>query len=212
MTGDLLDQFNLLQNEVGALTFRLRQYAALFNDRNRSDFLFGIAPAFFQMLSETLWADMLMHLSRVTGRASTGRPPAKFDNLTLVRLPDLVDPAFSVAVGAAVKDAVDAAQFAGPARSKVYAHSDLYVAKNPAASGITLGSFNEMRKAIDLAEAALDVVAKLYGQNRGTYFHTVTWGIADDMVKVLELGAKARYDENAAKIVSFLAADSKPAA
>lgn len=204
MQGDLLEQFNLLQNEIGAMTYRINEYAVLFNDPKRYESLHGIAPVFFRLINHSLWGDALMHLSRLTGRKTTRIGSHEFHNLTLRRLPDLVDPKFKDDVNAAVQAAVDAAAFTGEARNKVFAHADLNVARDPESSGITLGSFNQMKAAIDACEAALDAVAKPYGINRGTYFHNIGWGIAEDMVSALEAGAKAQYAENAARVAQML--------
>lgn len=209
MKEELHKQFELLQNEVGALRYRLGEYRSLFVcDRSRIDLLNRVAAPFFRMLSESLWGDMVLHLSRVTGPETTGRPPSVFQNLTLRRLPALVEESCKVKLQSAVDAAVSAAAFAGQPRNKFYAHTDLEVVKNPEGSGITLGSVDEMQKAIDLAEAALDVAGGHYGFNRGTYFHNLWWGTAEDMVRTLEAGFRALHAEKAAAMKQFI--DSPP--
>ena len=80
MSAELQLDYDLLQNEAGALGYRLREYTAMFvAPRERIDLLNAVAAPFFRMLNETLWGDMLMHLGRITDPATMGR----FDNLSL---------------------------------------------------------------------------------------------------------------------------------
>jgi hypothetical protein len=209
MSAELEQQYNLLQNELGALGYRLNEYQAIFvgTSPQRLNLYNRVAPVFFRMLYETMWGDILMHLTRVTGPTTT---LGKYHNLTLNRLPDLVAPECRDAVQAAVTAAVDAAKFAGPARNKVYAHTDLGVVKDPEKSGVVLGSVTEMREAVALSEAALDAVASYYGANRGTYFHNLGWGIAEDLLRMVELGDSARYAKTADDVTKGLAAPPPP--
>ncbi|RZL94529.1 MAG: hypothetical protein EOP82_04840 [Variovorax sp.] len=190
--------------EVSALAYRLREYPTLFaTSRERFDFLNTVAPVFFRMLFESLWGDMLMHLTRVTGPSTTGWGENQFHNLTLQRLPGLVDAAFRNEVTAAVTAAVAAAAFAEPGRNKVYAHTDLGVVKDLEGSEIVLGSINEMDEAIARAELALDAVARNYGINRGTYYDNTGWGVAEDLVQTPEAGVKAQPSGIAARMVAI---------
>ena len=95
-------------------------------------------------------------------------------------------------IAALVKVAVDASRFAHPARNKVMAHRDLNVALNPDTAGITMGSRRQMSEAIGAIEAVLDAVGKHYDGVRTSWVHHLGWGIADDLIEMLELGWKAQ--------------------
>lgn len=197
MSPELQHDYDLLQNEVGALRYRLGEYVALFvSSRERIDLLNAVAGVFFRMLSETLWGDMLMHLGRITDPATQGR----FVNLSLERLSQTVDASYKPAVMTAVEAAIQAAGFARDGRNKVYAHRDLDTVRDPQGSNITLGSVDQMGEAIAACEAALDTVARCYGANRGTYFHDIRIGIAKDMLRTLEAGHTAQYAEQVTKV------------
>ena len=205
MSPELQQDYDLLQNEVGALRYRLGEYIALFvSTRERIDMLNAVAGVFFRMLSETLWGDMLMHLGRITDPATQGR----FDNLSLERLSQTVDDAYKPNVKAAVEAALAAAGFARDGRNKVYAHRDLDTVRDPQGSNITLGSVDQMREAITLCEAALDTVARCYGAIRGTYFHDIRYGIAEDMLHTLEAGYRAQYAQQTADLQQVLDAQT----
>lgn len=197
----LAKQYDLLQNDVGALAYSFREYRTMFGvTRERIGFLDKVAPVFFRMLFQTLWGDMLMQLTRVTGPKTTGRPPNEFENLTLRRLPDLVDDeAYRVVLQGLVDAAVTAAEFATPARNKVYAHRDLTIALDPDASTVTLGSREQMSAAIAAVEAVLDSVARRYEGVRSSYYHDIGWGVAEDVLHMLEVGWRAHQRELAAK-------------
>lgn len=207
MSPELQQDYDLLQNEVGALGYRLREYTAVFAPTHeRVNLLNSVAHVFFRMLSESLWADMLMHLGRLTDPATQGG----FENLSLQRLPAIVADQCKSEVQAAVAAAVQAAQFARDRRNKVYAHRDLIVVRDPMNAKFTLGSVDQMREAIERCEAALDAVALYYDANRGTYFRDVRNGIAEQMMQTLEAGHKAQYATMTAEVQQML--DTQPAA
>lgn len=202
MNPDVQREFDLLQVELGALGYRLSEYRYLYGSTpERFNFLHSIAPVFFNLMFETLWGDMLMHLTRVTGPALTRVGKVVHNNLSLKRLQNLMGSECPESVTAAIGAAGEAAKFAEPARNKIYAHRDVIVAKDGKALGEQqLGSVDEMVKALGLCEAALDAVAAYYvGTNRATYWHHVGWGIAADMVRVLEAGDRALQAEAMAR-------------
>lgn len=201
MDAVLQKDYELLQNEVGALGYRLGEFTTIFAPvKRRVELLNSVAGVFFHMLHETLWADMLMHLGRLTDPAKQGA----FENLSIHRLPLIVDPACRATVQEAVDAADRAAAFAREGRNKIYAHRDLIVVRDPQNAGFDLGSVTQMRDAIGHCEAVLDTVARHYVANRGTYFHDIRIGIADDMIRTLEAGDRARYAERAAAMQSMI--------
>lgn len=191
MSDDLRQQFELLQNEVGTLIYHFEEHEALFaHSKERINLLNEAAPVFFRMVSDVLWADILMQLSCITGPAQTGRRSPMAENLSIRRLPALVDPSVQAEITTAVEQAVVRAKFTNAGRNKFYSHRDLPTALDASALGLTLGSRAQMREAIDATEAVLHVVARAYGQPPITFLPHLGWGIAEDLVQLLETHAK----------------------
>jgi len=200
MSQALQAEYDLLDGEVAALGYYLSEYQTLFGTtRERIDFLNQIAPVFFKMIFETLWSEILLHLTRITGAAVTRIGGNAFHNLTIRRLPELVDDVVRPTIQQQVDLAVTAAEFAQPARNKVLAHRDLQVALSPDSLGLTMGSRAQVSEALGAIEAVLDAVGKHYHGKRQPFVHNVGWGIADDLIEMLELGYQARQAKIAAR-------------
>lgn len=200
MSQALRAEYELLDGEVAALGYYLSEYQALFGaTRERIDFLNQIAPVFFKMIFETLWSEILLHMTRITGPAVTRIGGNDFHNLTIRRLPDLVDEVVRPTIQQKVDLAIDASKFAQPARNKVLAHRDLQVALSPDSLGLTMGSRAQVSGALGAIEAVLDAVGKHYYGKRQPFVHNVGWGIADDLIEMLELGYQAQQAKIAAR-------------
>ncbi|MDM0068368.1 hypothetical protein [Variovorax sp. J31P207] len=193
-------EYDLLDGEVAALGYYLSEYQTLFGTtRERIDFLNQIAPVFFKMIFDTLWSEILLHMTRIAGPAVTRINGSEFHNLTIQRLPALVDAAARPGIEALVKTAVAACRFAQPARNKVLEHRDLLVALSPDSLGVTMGSHNQITEALGAIEAVLDAVSRHYLGRRMPFVHNIGWGIADDLIETLEMGYKAQQAAIAAR-------------
>ena len=200
MTEDLRQQFELLQNEVSTLVHHFDEHEALFaKSKDRIDLLNETAPVFFRMVCDVLWADLLMQVSCITGPARTVMRKSTAENLSLRRLPALVHPSFQTEVQAAVDTAVARAEFTTAGRNKFYSHRDLPTALDANALGLTLGSRKQMHEAILAAEAVMHTLARAYGQPPVTFSPHVGWGIAEDLVELLQKGHEVSQQENAAR-------------
>lgn len=179
--------------------YYFREYNTMFGTtRERIDFLNQVAPVFFKMIFETLWSEILMHMTRISGPAVTRINGAEFHNLTIRGLPDLVDEAAQRTITAMVKTAVDAAKFAQPVRNKVLAHRDLQVALSPDTAGLTMGGRSQVSEAVAAIEAVVDAVGAHYDSIRTSFVHNIGWGIADDLIEMLQLGYQAQQEKIAA--------------
>ena len=102
--GDTLGcQFHALWQEVAWLYSKWAEYLELFGTSPfRVELLNSAAPGFFRIVQDTLWEDTILHIARLTDR------PESFGkaNLTIRRLPGLVDDAIRLGAAAFVpKDA-----------------------------------------------------------------------------------------------------------
>lgn len=201
MSNELHRLYELLQAEVGVLIYRFEEYEALFGkSKERIGMLNEAAPVFFSTLFDVLWADLLLRLAWITGPAQTRLRSGTNENLSLRRLPALVNGSATHDVQTAVSKATSAAAFASAPRNKIYAHRDLKTALDPDASEITLGSRTQMRQAIGAVEAVLHAVARAYGQRPAVFLPHLGWGVAEDLMELLERGLKAQQQEIAARM------------
>lgn len=209
MSPALQAEYELLDGEVAALGYYLSEYHTLFGTtRERIDFLNQIAPVFFKMIFDTLWSEILLHMTRITGPAVTRVSGVEMHNLTIRRLPALVDDAVRPTIAALVATAVAASKFAQPARNKVLAHRDLQVALSPDSLGLTMGSRDQITRALGAIEAVLDAVGRHYHGRRTPFVHNLGWGVAEDLIDMLQLGYQAQH----AKIAAGQAKRGSPAA
>src|SRR5688572_9269148 len=81
-------QFSELWQEVAWLHEKWAQYVELFGTKpERVELLNNAAPLFFRIVEDTIWEDVLLHLTRLTDSAtSMGKT-----NLTILNLPALMD-------------------------------------------------------------------------------------------------------------------------
>lgn len=152
----MTDELNALIQEFASLRFKHYQFEALIGrDNENVELLNASAPSFFHMVHNVLWADILMHVTRITGPASTrvGRLVKK--NLSIQRFLDSENPRFTAEGEERIKHAVKAAEFAKDARNRVFAHTDLDVALRINDGEVTLGSREMLAEAIDAIATAI---------------------------------------------------------
>lgn len=188
MSSELQKQFDLLREELSTLMYHFDEFEELFaKSTDRIDLLNETAPVFFSMINSVLWADVFTRISCLAGPARTvmRHGPAK-ENLSLRRLPELVDAAVRVEVEAAVDKAVDCAKFTIAGRNQYYSHRDLPTALDANSLGVTLGSRGQIREVINASEAVIHAVARAYGQPPVIFLPHLGWGIAEDLLLALK--------------------------
>lgn len=88
MGKELGQLFHLLWNECVWLHWKWSEYATLYGSKSeRVDLLNQAAPAFFKIVQDAMWEDILLHICRLTDPPKSRRGK---HTLTLRRLPDLV--------------------------------------------------------------------------------------------------------------------------
>ena len=122
---DLGPVFHALWNECAWLHLKWREYRELFGGSSeRVDLLNSAAGLSFRIIQDSLWEDILLHLCRLTDPPSIG----KKENLTVLRLPGMVDAAIRAEVEGAVESLEQRTAFARDWRNRHIAHSDLMLA------------------------------------------------------------------------------------
>ena len=152
--------YHALWNECAWLHLKWDQYVELFGVKpERVDILNRSAGLFFRVVQDSLWRDILLHLTAVTDPSQTG----KKDNLTIQALPPLVsDPDFRQELLVAVNKACSATEFARDWRNRRIAHRDLALAVNEGAKPLKPASRVHVREAIDAISEVVKVISGHY--------------------------------------------------
>jgi hypothetical protein len=146
------------------------------------------APAFFYQLQCTLWEDVLLHISRMTDRPKTY---GKKENLTLKRLPDLVDTGIRADVESLIASADQKCEFAHDWRNRRIAHRDLALAAKENATPLHEASRQNVREALASIAAVLNRVGRHHGDEDVPYHMFQKSRSARALVYVIEEGLKA---------------------
>jgi hypothetical protein len=170
MGKDLGTQFAALWQEVASVHIKWSEYVQLFGTNStRVEVLNKSAPAFFQMIQNVLWEDVLLHIARLMD------PPASFGdkakaNLTIQNLPELIaDPTTKTKVAEAVKAAMAASEFCRDWRKRYIAHRDLKLAIDETARPLEPGSKKQVDDVLDCITKVLNIVDAHFTDS-GSYF------------------------------------------
>lgn len=181
--------YHALYNEVTWLHAKWKQYRVLFGESpERVQLLNSVAGFFFRVIQDVLWEDVVLHVARLTD------PPQSMgkDNLTLLRLPPLIDNArLSQNINSLVKTAKEEAFFARTWRHRHLAHRDLKLAVDAGAEQLPGISRENMEGALAAIRAVLNRVQGHYWDSEVAFTHFSAPGDAETLVYYLKAGAKA---------------------
>jgi hypothetical protein len=137
-----------LYKEVVWIHARWLEYRKLFAEKENVDLLNRNGAFAFKLIQDALWEERILHIARLTDRPTT----AKRDNLSILRLPDMLPPGdLRDRVQALMEKVVTNAEFARDHRNKRIAHRDLQLATDPSAeplSGVSRAQIEEVLAAI----------------------------------------------------------------
>lgn len=191
MGSALGEVYNALDNEVAWLHAKWNQYRELYaRSPDRIRVLNEVAGHFFGVIQDTLFEDVLLHLSRLT---DPPRSTKKKENLTLQRLPDLVpDKALAAEVKGLVEAAVTACDSARDWRNRRLAHRDLGLALATGSDPLPGISRAQVEIALEAVRAVLNRLASHYWRSETAYEHFISGGRgADALVWYLRKGLRA---------------------
>ena len=175
-------------NECAWLHMKWGEYVVLFGtSEERVQLLNRAAPAFFKMIQDSLWEDLLLHLCRLTD------PPQSVgkDNLTVQRLPGLVADEIRSEVSEAIERLHGRSEFARDWRRRHIAHRDLALALGKTASPLAVASRAGFKKALASLTAVLNVVERHYQDATTAYGMVAPLGNAETLLYVLQDGLDA---------------------
>jgi hypothetical protein len=150
--------YHALWNDLAWLQVKWQEFREAFGTTpKRVELLNSSAGLFFRIVQDTLWADTLLHICRLTD------PPksAGKENLTLKALPPLItDPKLRSEISALVDHAVTSTAFARDWRNRHLSHNDLALALNKGAQPLAIASSQQVANAIAAIHAVLNRISE----------------------------------------------------
>lgn len=184
-------QFYLFYNEVVWLHLKVTEFVELFGSKpSRVDLLNQSAPAFFRMVQDALWEDIVLHIARLT---DPPKSPGAKANLTIGNLPGLIsDRKLSAATEALVSIAKDSTGFCRDWRNRHIAHRDLNLALATSAAPLASGSRKQASQAVGAIADVLDALEAAYMDSQICFGAVSSLGGAISLLHVLDDGVRAK--------------------
>lgn len=179
--------YSALWQEVASVHSKWSDFAVLFGTKeSRVDLLNAVAPAFFRLVQDSIWENVLLHIARLTDPPAT----ANKQNLTIQRLPALVvRPDSRASVEVKVQAALQASGFARDWRNRHIAHSDLNLRVSATAKPLEFASRQSVNVALAALADVLNAVATEYLDT--TNFFDPSDGDALTLLYVVDDGLRA---------------------
>lgn len=187
--------YNAQWQELAWLHKKWAVYVALFGTKpSRIELMNEAAPAFFRIVQDTFWEDVLLHVARLTDSPKSARK----SNLSIRRLADCVQDAETKArVECLTSNALLASEFCRDWRNRRIAHRDLHLALEQDADPLKPASREKVREALEALVAVLNAVSEHY-LGSTTYFEQGTdAGGAYSLLYVLQDGVNAASNRRA---------------
>jgi hypothetical protein len=169
MGTELGELFYLLKQDIFQLYVQWNEYVDAYGtNEKRIDLLNRAAAGFARSVQDALWADVLLGLTRLTD------PPKSVGkhNLTVTRIPDLLECDLKNSVEELVEAAVDLATFARDWRNRYFAHRDLQHAIDANAVPLQPASRLKVREALEAIVAIMNRVEAHFCDSTTFYSET----------------------------------------
>jgi hypothetical protein len=186
---DLGGIFYRLKNECTWLHRKWGNYQILYGTNpKRIDLLNSAAPAFFKMIQDVMWEDVLLHICRLIDPPRTvGK-----ENLTLQCLPNMVVAETQSEVAELLALAKCKCDFAIDWRNRHIAHRDLGLVLEKGARPLAEASRRSVIVGLEAIGAVLNAVEFRYTGSRVGYEHFFPdTGEAESLLYVLRDGVEA---------------------
>lgn len=185
---ELSSQFRPLFKDIFWLGMKWHEYATLFGEKSNFELLHRTASYLFQIIDDTMWDDMILHLSRLVG---PGKTMGK-ENLTIRRIPELIQD--SVLRGE-IQALVDSCQlhcaFVTDHRNKRLAHYDLEVATQNLEAGLSGVSRVEMRRALESLQSIMQTIFAHYANVHFDFDPSLRTDNAEALIRALGRAERA---------------------
>ncbi len=168
MGSDLGQFYSLLVQECNQLHLEWNEFKEFFGTSpERIELLNHTAPAFFSRLQSTLWDVVLLRIARLMDPPNSG---VGKENVTLLRLPELVDKAIRYKIDILLKVAEEKCVFSRDWRKRRIAHLDLNLALEKGQKPLASASRLSVGAAVDAIAVVLNAVESHYFDGRTVAF------------------------------------------
>lgn len=159
MGEDLGKRYYALLEDVLWLQVNWKHYVTLFGtSENRIELLNQTASDFFGLVESAMWERIILSVTRLLDSPKR----TKQQRLTLVALPDLVEPTIRQAVSTHLERVKTNAVFCRDWRNRLLAHRDLEFALGESAKPLTLGSRAQIDELLSAIGDMLNVIHEHY--------------------------------------------------
>ncbi|MHC4674500.1 MAG: AbiU2 domain-containing protein [Planctomycetota bacterium] len=192
MGEELGSLYHALWNELAWLYMKWGEYVEIFGSKpSRVELVNQAAGQFFRIVHDVLWENSLLHIARLTD------PPKSVgkDNLTIRRLPDLIDDEnVRENVTELINDAVGKADFCRDWRNRHIAHKDLGLAMKNGVEPLKPASRAKAKESLSSISDVLNAVSNHY-MDSTTMFEGVASGKgAVSLLYILDDGLRAEKE------------------
>jgi hypothetical protein len=187
--------YNALWQQLAWLHSKWAEYVDLFGMKeSRVSLMNEVAPRFFRLVQDSLWDDVLIHVARLTDPPkSAGRA-----NLTIQRLPLVVDVAVKAEVEGKIAAALTSCSFARDWRNRRIAHGDYALALDlPGANPLTPTSSQMVREALESLCEVINAVGLHYLDSTNLFDAGPSHYGAASLLYVLDAGLEAERERSA---------------
>lgn len=187
--------YDSLWQELARLHKKWAEYVALFGMKpSRIDLMNEAAPAFFRIVQDTFWEDVLLHVARLTDSPKS----ASKSNLSIRHLAGNVQHAETKAkVEHLTTNAMLASEFCRDWRNRRIAHRDLRLALEQVTDPLRPASREKVREALQALVAVLNAVSEHYLGSSTFFEHGTDAGGAISLLYVLQDGVNAASNRRA---------------
>jgi hypothetical protein len=158
---DLGALYTELWQDLARLHLKNEEYLALFSaDPARFELLNRSAPRFFRLIQNSLWNDILLGITRISDKPTTG----KSENLTVHRLPALnSDLEIAIKLNLLLDEVNKSTEFARDWRNRHIAHRDLPLAlKDQHVQPLAKASAIQVSEALSALGKVLNCISQRY--------------------------------------------------
>jgi AbiU2 len=182
MGKDLGQVYNRLQSECTLLNSTWQQFVELFaTNEKRVEVLHWSAPYFFKVVHDVFLESTLLRICRISDpAASLGK-----ENLSLARLPSLVDNVIRPDVEASLVRIHSAAEFARDWRNRHIAHLDFALTFDEGAVQLAPFTRKKVDEVIQEIGTLLNLIEEHYRQATVAFHRLIAPGQADDLLQLL---------------------------
>ena len=178
--------YSALWQEVAWIHSKWSEYVVLFGTKpERVELMNKAAPAFFHVVQDALWENVILHIARLTDSPqSVGKP-----NLSIRRLPALViDGALHTKIEQLVDDCVSSAEFSRDWRNRHLAHRDLMRATSDVADPLLHASREKVKLVLADFTTLINALSHHYYDSTTFFDMAGSSGGAEQLLYVLHDG------------------------